>query len=118
MALAGAAAGVAVTVVAEGETGGAADGADAGDVLVATTFRPYAPETLAVATTAGERGAVVIALTDLPTSPLAALADHCLLVRDGEVDGVRSLSASMCLATILVVAAGKAARPGPETAEP
>ena len=77
------------------------------DALMAVSFRPYAPETLAVAVEARDRGVPLVALTDGPLSPMARLGDAVLLVEDAEVRTFRALTASMCLATALVIALGQ-----------
>jgi DNA-binding MurR/RpiR family transcriptional regulator len=77
------------------------------DVLVAVSFAPYAPETLAVAQRAAERGARLVALTDGPLSPLLPLAEVALEVEDAELEGFRALSATMCLALALVLGLGQ-----------
>lgn len=77
------------------------------DALLAVSFTPYAPETLAVAQRADAAGAAVVAITDGPLSPLVPLARAALEVRDAQVGEFRSLSATMCLATVLVVRLGQ-----------
>jgi DNA-binding MurR/RpiR family transcriptional regulator len=77
------------------------------DVLVVVSFAPYAPETLAVAHRADERGVPLIVLTDGPLSPLLPLARVSFEVQDAELQGFRSLSATMCLALALVVGLGQ-----------
>ena len=79
----------------------------AGDALVAVSFRPYAHETVAIATEARANGVPLIALTDGPLSPIARLGDVALFVEDAEVRTFRALTASMCLATTLVIALGQ-----------
>ncbi|WP_324733129.1 MurR/RpiR family transcriptional regulator [Pseudomonas paeninsulae] len=76
------------------------------DVLVAISFSPYAPETREVVDLARQRGLRVIALTDSPLSPLVQQADVWFDVRDAEVQGFRTLNATLCLAQSLAVAAG------------
>jgi DNA-binding MurR/RpiR family transcriptional regulator len=76
------------------------------DVLVAISFSPYAPETREVIEQARLRGLRVIALTDSPLSPLVQQADVWFDVRDAEVQGFRTLNATLCLAQSLAVAAG------------
>jgi DNA-binding MurR/RpiR family transcriptional regulator len=89
------------------------------DVLVAVSFAPYAPETLAVAQRAAERGARLVALTDGPLSPLLPLADVALEVEDAELEGFRALSATMCLALALVLGLGqRVGRVGPPPRKP
>ena len=79
----------------------------AGDLLVAVSFKPYAPETLAVIGLARERGVPLVAITDRPLSPLRGLADVCLEVDEAEVAGFRLYAATMCLAQALVVLLGR-----------
>ena len=76
------------------------------DVLVAISFSPYAAETREVVDLARQRGLRVIALTDSPLSPLVQQADIWFDVRDAEVQGFRTLNATLCLAQSLAVAAG------------
>ena len=78
-----------------------------GDTLIAVSFSPYSPETLAVTEEAVNAGASIIAITDGPLSPLAPLAGVCLEVEEAEVESFRSLSACMCLALTLVVSVGQ-----------
>lgn len=75
-------------------------------VLVAISFNPYAPETAELAAKAVENGVPLLAITDGPLSPLAEPASVCLEVRDPELHGFRSLTASMCLAQALAVGLG------------
>ena len=75
-------------------------------VLVAISFNPYASETADMAALAVEQGVPLLAITDGPLSPLADLASVCLEVRDPELHGFRSLTASMCLAQSLAVGLG------------
>jgi DNA-binding MurR/RpiR family transcriptional regulator len=77
-----------------------------GDVLVAISFKPYAPDTVDVARQAIERGVKAIAITDVPLSPLVRHADVALEVEDAQLESIRSLSATMCLAITLVVGLG------------
>jgi DNA-binding MurR/RpiR family transcriptional regulator len=79
----------------------------AGDLLLAVSFKPYAPETLAVTSVARERGVPVVAITDRPLSPLRELADVSLEVDEAEVAGFRLYAATMCLAQALVVLLGR-----------
>jgi DNA-binding MurR/RpiR family transcriptional regulator len=50
----------------------------ADDALLALSLPPYTRETIQLARYAKSRGARILALTDAPISPLAALADHAL----------------------------------------
>lgn len=79
---------------------------DPADVMLAVSFKPYAPETIEAARAAVEHGLAVVVVTDLQVSPLAAFGRPTLLVRDAELQQVRSLIAAMCLATSLVIETG------------
>ena len=76
------------------------------DLLIAVSFRSYAPETLDIAARARDQGSEVIAITDGPLSPLKALTEICFEVEEAQVESFRSLSATMCLCLSLVVALG------------
>jgi DNA-binding MurR/RpiR family transcriptional regulator len=76
----------------------------AGDVMIATSFAPYAEETLRAAQVAVARGGRVIALTDSRMSPLAAQAQVVLLVEESSTFGFRSLTNVMALAQSLFIA--------------
>jgi DNA-binding MurR/RpiR family transcriptional regulator len=77
------------------------------DVLVAVSFAPYAPETREVVQNASAAGVPILALTDGPLSPLLPLAQAAFEIEDAELQGFRSLSASMCLALTLVIRLGQ-----------
>ncbi len=77
------------------------------DLLLATSFRPYARETLEIAERAAALSVPVVAITDAPSSPLAAAAEVALLVEEAEVQGVRGLGVVSTLAAALVLAAGR-----------
>ena len=77
------------------------------DVMLAISFKPYAPETLEVVRAAAQRKLEVVVVTDLSVSPLTAFGKPTLFVRDAEVQQVRSLAAAMCLATCLVLETGR-----------
>ena len=68
-----------------------------GDVLLATSFSPYSPETLQIAERARANGAKVIGITDRLVSPLAQTSDIALDVAEAEVMNFRSLMATICL---------------------
>jgi DNA-binding MurR/RpiR family transcriptional regulator len=74
------------------------------DALIATTFRPYAPETAEVVERARASGAKIIAISDSRVSPIARHADVLFETKDAEVRNFRSLTASLCLAQTLVIA--------------
>lgn len=77
------------------------------DLLVAVSFRPYAPETLAVVERAVSLSVPVLAITDMPSSPLAAKATQVFFIEEAEVQGVRGLAVASTLAAALVLAAGR-----------
>jgi len=79
-------------------------GLKAGDVMIVTSFAPYAEETVQMAQEAAERGARIIAITDSRMSPLAAGAAAALLVQESSTFGFRSLTNTMCLAQSLFIA--------------
>lgn len=83
---------------------GQLSGLQDGDALLAITFAPYSPETLALADEARVRGLPVIALTDPPATRLAGIADHVLTVTEIDFGAFRSLSAAIALALSLAVA--------------
>lgn len=82
-------------------------GLDRQDLLLAISFKPYAPEVVDLVRTASGLGAPVLVITDSPLSPLAPLASLVLPVQDAQVKGFRALSATMCLAVSLVIALGR-----------
>ena len=73
------------------------------DVVIATSFRPYADDTAAVAERAKANGAPLIAISDSRLSPIARDAAVCFEIKDAEVRQFRSLTASMCIAQTLVI---------------
>jgi len=74
-----------------------------GDVLIAVSFHPYAQETQEVARQAAEQGVPIVLITDSQLSPLASKADAILCVKEAEVHGIRSLSASLCIAQAIAI---------------
>ena len=76
------------------------------DVLLAISFRDYAPEVVDVVHQTRALGAPIVAITDSPLSPLAPASTVCFEVQDVAVDGFRSLAASMCLAQALIIGLG------------
>jgi DNA-binding MurR/RpiR family transcriptional regulator len=76
---------------------------DKKDVVIAVSFRPYAPETVEVAEIAARKGAKVLSISDSRVSPIAKLGTVTLQVRDSEVRNFRSLAASMCLAQAVAI---------------
>lgn len=74
-----------------------------GDLLIAVSYHPYAPETIEIVGIAEMRGAKILSISDSQVSPIAKAASVVLQVRDSETRGFRSLAASMCLAQALVI---------------
>lgn len=77
-----------------------------GDALVAISFAPYTPDTIALAESAAGRGAELVVITDLPTSPLARVDAVRFMVPEIDVGAFRSLSATFTLAMTLAVGVG------------
>ena len=75
-----------------------------GDVMLAVSFEPYAPETLEVVDAALARGARLLALTDSQLRPLASRATVTLLAQDAATFGFRSLTSTLTLAQSLFLA--------------
>ena len=75
-----------------------------GDVLIVTSFAPYAEESLDAAREAAARGARIIAITDSRMGPLAAEAAAVLVVHEASTFGFRALTNTMCLAQSLFIA--------------
>ncbi len=73
------------------------------DLLIATSFHPYAPETVEIVAAAKQQKARIVSITDSRLSPIAAPADVMFEVKDAEVRQFRSLTASLCLAQSLVI---------------
>ena len=73
------------------------------DALLAVSFAPYAPGTLASVRAAQERGIPVVAITDSPFSPLVPGAAAWLEVIEADVEGFRTPSATFALAMTLAV---------------
>ncbi|MBB5700853.1 DNA-binding MurR/RpiR family transcriptional regulator [Ochrobactrum daejeonense] len=79
-----------------------------GDVLLAITFSPYSPETVAMAEAVAARGIDVVGITDTFVSPMSKHAKQTLLVSEVDFGAFRSLSATLCLAIALAVSVGTA----------
>jgi DNA-binding MurR/RpiR family transcriptional regulator len=77
------------------------------DAVIAVSFAPYAPETIAIVNAARERGIRVIAITDSALSPLSPLAEVAFEIEEAQLQGIRSLTPTLCLAVALVVALGQ-----------
>lgn len=76
------------------------------DAVLAITFAPYSPETVAFADSAHAAGSHVVAITDSLSSPLQRLHVLPLLVTEVDVGAFRALSATFALAIALAVAIG------------
>lgn len=73
------------------------------DLLIAVSYHPYAEEAVQVIDAAVERGCKVLSISDSLVSPVAKPATLVLQVREAEIRNFRSLSASMCLAQVLII---------------
>lgn len=77
-------------------------GVEPGDSLVAIDIRRYERSLVSITRWTRERGACVIALTDSPLSPLAAVADHTFFMAARGVGAFDSLTGGITLANVLV----------------
>lgn len=75
-----------------------------GDVLLAATYAPFSPETVDFARGVAGRGVTVFGVTDSDSCPVADFASEMLILREDEVAGFRSLTASITLTTALALA--------------
>ena len=76
------------------------------DTLVLVSFRPYAPEIVALAERRQAKTVSMVAITDSPLSPLVRPATVSFEIMENEVHAFRSLTAPMCLALTLAVSLG------------
>jgi DNA-binding MurR/RpiR family transcriptional regulator len=76
------------------------------DVLVAVSFKDYAPDIVEIATELSRRDVPVIVITDNPLSPFAKLAKVSFEIGELRARPFRSLVAPICLAQSLVVSLG------------
>ena len=79
-------------------------GAGEGDALIAVSFSPYAPFTLAQVEAARKRRTPIVVITDSAMSPLAGVADARFEIAESDFGSFRSLAATFCLAMTLAVA--------------
>lgn len=86
-----------------GLTKGQTVGITSDDLMIAISYHPYTEETLDIVSDAAEHTDNIIAITDSPISPIAAPAKVSFEVKEAEVRQFRSLSASLCLAQVLVI---------------
>lgn len=92
----------------------------AGGILLVVTFSPHAPETEQVIAAARRAGVTTVAITDpLPHAHARDIAIR-FEIREGEILGFRSLSASMfvCQALVVEIARSISDAPGPQPAAP
>lgn len=73
------------------------------DALIAVSFAPYSPVTVALAEQAREAQTPVVLITDSALGPLAGLADARLEIVESDFGAFRSLAATFCLAMALAV---------------
>ena len=73
------------------------------DALIAVSFAPYAPVTVALAERARAAGTPIVLITDSALGPLAGLADARFEVVESDFGAFRSLAATFCLAMTLAV---------------
>ncbi|MEH3107506.1 MAG: MurR/RpiR family transcriptional regulator [Sphingomonas fennica] len=78
-------------------------GAGPRDLVIATSFTPYADEIVELCALAAGAGAMLHVITDSALSPVARLARQAVVVAESEVRGFRSLPATLCLAQTIVV---------------
>ncbi len=73
------------------------------DLLVATSFAPYAPDVVKIVKLVHNRGIPVLAITDSGRSPLATHSSLAFKVRDDSIRRFRPLSPSIVLAQCLIL---------------
>ena len=74
------------------------------DLLIAISYSPYAQETRDVLLNAYNLNIPIVSISDSNLSPLASLSKVFFEVKESEVRGVRSLSASLTLVQSLTIA--------------
>ncbi|RUT28792.1 MurR/RpiR family transcriptional regulator [Arsenicitalea aurantiaca] len=80
------------------------------DRVIAVSFSPYAPATIAQARLLSERGLPIVSITDSAFSPLVPLSAHWFEIAEGDFGGFRSLSGSLAFAMALAIAVAEARR--------
>lgn len=78
-----------------------------GDLLIGISFPRYSSRTVRVMQFARDRGASVLAITDIEASPLCPTADLSLFARSDMVSFIDSLVAPLSLINALIVAVGR-----------
>ncbi|MEO9947326.1 MAG: MurR/RpiR family transcriptional regulator [Paraglaciecola sp.] len=74
-----------------------------GETLFAISFAPYAQETQEIVEEAKLRGLSIISLTDSQLSPLIALSDVCIKIKEAEIHSFRSLTGSISIIQALML---------------
>ncbi|MGJ7543253.1 MurR/RpiR family transcriptional regulator [Variovorax sp. LT1R16] len=80
------------------------------DVLLAPTFRRHSLAITRAAKYFRDHGAKVVVITDVPTAPPVASADHVLLVRTSSASPFDSYTAALSVANALVMAVAQRRR--------
>ncbi|MDG6880992.1 Uncharacterized HTH-type transcriptional regulator ybbH [Phocoenobacter uteri] len=78
----------------------------AGDVVVAISFSPYAEEAIEIMNVTAQKGIKQIAITDSQISPILAFSDVSFVVKEAQVHGFRSQCATMTLVQTLALSLG------------
>ena len=78
--------------------------ADEKDALIAVSFSPYSPVTIALARQRAQKQTPIVVITDSALSPLAGIADARFEIVESDFGAFRSLAATFCLAMTLAVA--------------
>lgn len=86
-----------------GLTKGQTVGITSEDLMIAISYHSYTEETLDIVSDAAEHTDNIIAITDSPLSPIATMSKVSFEINEAEVRQFRSLSASLCLAQVLVI---------------
>ncbi len=74
------------------------------DCVLAISFTPYASETIALTQNAAARHVPIVAITDSPFSPLAAVTSNWFEIQEANFEGFRSMAATLALAMTLTIA--------------
>jgi DNA-binding MurR/RpiR family transcriptional regulator len=81
------------------------------DALLAFSFPPYSPETMAAAAVARKRGAGVVSITNQAIAPIARHSDATLVAKTDSLGPSNALSAPLVLVQGLAAAVAAASRP-------
>ncbi|WP_104398819.1 MurR/RpiR family transcriptional regulator [Vibrio penaeicida] len=73
------------------------------DAVISISFTPYAQETHDWVSSAKQKGAKQVTITDSQVSPIAEISDVSFVVNEANVDGFRAQSATLCLAQTIAV---------------